>query len=148
MKEGKSNRLVYYFLNTCDHCFNDIRIPLLGHFSEEEQMVQSVDGKGFFIIQLIGHPSADFVASRLAQRKLNSAQTHYQVLIALADGAERLSSVFPRCTQCNHSLRSFHDNERMEAASFDYITWNEFNRLTQVEKRRRLDGIILELGFV
>lgn len=142
-------RTVYNFKNTCQNCFNDIELPLLGEYSEGEVILQTKDGQDFYIAELIENTTFDFIVKALndgVEIKREEADAS-KVLTLLADrinGKEFILD-YPICPICKKRLTYFTDNLRTTQKGLRFATWTDFESLTRGEKINRIKKVVQQV---
>jgi hypothetical protein len=140
-------RIVYFFKNTCRNCYNDIEFPLLGNFADNEFVLQTVDGKDFYIGLLFDNKAFDFIDNFLRGNAIDeTAKGIYtrKILRSLADQVDnkKFSKDYPICPICRHKQNYYSDDNRSYLKELNYATWNDFESLTYEEKVKRIQQII------
>ena len=149
MDETSKTKTVYNFLNTCYKCFNDIEYPFLGDFSYGELIFQTTDGQDFFLVDLIDNETLDLVCNFLKSKttqKINKVDP--QKILALIAGkvnGKEFATDYPICPNCKRRQNRFNDNIRTTQRQISFVTWTNFESLTQENKIEKL-GEILNLN--
>ena len=142
-------RTIYNFRNTCHRCFNDIDIPLLGDFAYGEILCQTEDAQDFYIAELLNNPTFDFINSSLTQQEdLKRKRVDSQkVLTLLADkpNDKDFTTDYPICPICRKRQKHFNDNIRTTERQVGFVTWTDFESLTQDNKLDRLKRLSIVL---
>lgn len=138
MQVANKTKTVYNFKNTCQKCFNDIEFPLLGDFSYGEMILQTKDGKDFYLAELIDNKTFNFILEHLkCDRELITEKGDPQKVLTLVadkpDGKE-FSADYPICPFCKNKQNHYSDNIRTNTRELPFATWSEFHRLTESEK--------------
>lgn len=146
MDKKSKTRTVYNFLNTCYKCFNDIEYPLLGDFSYGELIFQTTDGQDFFLAELIGNKTFDFIRNFLDSKggqKISKADPQ-KVLALLADkvNSKDFAIDYPICPNCKRRQNHFNDNTRTTQRQIGYATWTDFESKSTDNKTKQLEDII------
>ena len=122
--------------------FNDIEFPLLGSFADGEMVFQTKDAKDFCIAVLIDNKTFNLIVDTIQQDKeLKSKNINPQKILALlADKFDNkeFSPYFPLCPICKSRQRNYGDSIRTTQSELNYVTWNEFESLTQENKLRKV----------
>ena len=141
-----NKRIAYNFRNTCDKCFNDIEIPILGDFAYGEIIFQTRDAKDFYIAVLIDNKTFDFITEVLEQNKdlRNKEADALKVLALIADKVDgkEFSTNYPICPICKNRLRNYNDSNRTTTMELGYASWSNFESLSKGEKLDRLKQVI------
>lgn len=134
----QDTRTVYNFKSTCQSCFNDVEFPLLGNYADGELVLQTKDGQGFYIAELIYNPTFTFIVETLQDYKdLNIKETDSQkVLTILADkiGGKEFTTEYPICPVCKKRIRHFSDNARTSKRELPFATWHDLESLEYNDK--------------
>jgi hypothetical protein len=137
MQVTHQTKTVYNFKNTCQKCFNDIEFPLLGDFSYGEIILQTKDGHDFYLAELIDNRTFNFILQRLKVDSEFMAKTDPQkVLTLVADrlNGKELSTEYPICPICKSKQNHYSDNIRTNTRELPFVTWNDFQQLTESDK--------------
>lgn len=146
MEKISKTQTVYNFRNTCHNCFNDIEIPLLGDFAYGELIFQTKDAKDFYIAVLINNKTFDFVLEVLKHNKYsqNIKTDPQKILVLIADKVndKAFTTDFPICPNCKSRLRHFNADNRSSQIELGFVTWTDFERLSQENKLNRLQEVV------
>ena len=135
-------KTVYFFKNTCPHCYNDIEYPLLGDFSYGEIIFQTTNAQQFALAVLIDNNTFKFICDFLETSNSKGVDPHY-ILARLADtldGQEFTSHTL--CPICKHRQRNFMDNFRKRMQDIPFVTWHAFESITEENKGQLISEII------
>jgi len=142
MRQKIQKRTVYNFKNTCGNCYNDIEIPLLGPFSEGEQILQTNDGQDFLVATLIDNMTLAFIKNTINNDNelKNQNIDPIVVLTQLADNniGKCYTRNFPICPICRNKLSYYSDIVRTGTRELDFADWQVFENLTMADKVARL----------
>jgi len=149
MSTVDKTRTIYNFRSFCFSCFNRIDIPLLGDFAYGEILCQTKDGQDFYIAGLLDNPTFDFITSNLTQlSNLTSNKIDPQkVLVLLADkpSGKDFTTDYPICPLCKKRKRYFNDNTRTSERQVGFVTWTNFESLTQDNKFEQFKETVFKL---
>ena len=144
-KIGKT-QTAYNFRNTCHKCFNDIEFPLLGDFAYGEMIFQTKNAEDFYIAVLIDNKTFDFITDVLQHNKdfQNKKADPQKILALIADKVDdkEFTTDYPICPICKARQRGFSDNIRTTKIELGFVTWTEFESLSQESKLSRLQSVI------
>ena len=136
-------RNIYYFQNTCNNCYNNIEIPLLGDFSYGELIFQTLDGKDFLIADLIDNKTFSKI-EKITNESRNNQIGSQKILTKLADPfkGKAYSETFPICPICRKELRRYNDNKKTTRHIINYVSWSEFENLSIEKQNKRIEELI------
>lgn len=138
MQVTNQTKTVYNFKNTCQRCFNDIEVPLLGDFSYGEIILQTKDGQDFYVAELINNETFNFIVEYLQENQelLQKKPDPQKVLILVADkpNGKEFSTDYPICPICKNKQNHYIDNIRTSTRELLFVTWNDFQKLTEKDK--------------
>ena len=149
MQVSKLTKTIYNFKNTCKKCCNDIEFPLLGDFSYGEIILQTKDGRDFYIAELIDNEVFKFIVEYLQkdQQLLPKKADPQKVLTLVADKQDGkfFSMEYHICPICKSKQNHYSDNSRTNTIELAFATWNEFQQLTDKEKVEQIRKAVNKL---
>ena len=142
-EDTNKSRSIYFFLNTCQNCANDIEIPLLGDFSYGEIILQTSDGKDFLVAVLIDNDTFGHIDQAIVKSGKKNIDSQ-KILSKLADpfNGKTFTDSYPICPKCCSKLRHYNDDNKTTRHIINYATWNNFEALTVDRKAEKLSELI------
>jgi hypothetical protein len=134
--ESEDNkRTVCFFKGFCYRCISRIEFPLLGDFAYGEDIFQTIDGKKFYIAELLKNKVVlDEIKAVLKDEKYDLRKI--EILVADQPGGNPFSTDI-LCPKCARSLWVMPlDNVKTSERSLNNVTWTSYLSKTKEEREQ------------
>lgn len=135
-------------------CGHDFDVPLLSDFTYGEFIYSSIDGKEFRYYNSLDCETWNFidktVSEYLGKKNREEIGTIIQKIIGLVADRQNPDIYFTQdihCPKCHSKVESVNDNNKTGLKEFEILTFNNFTKLIESEKRKLIFRLSSEFFF-